>query len=156
MNAEARRAWELMEKIGVCMLVQSGEEIRARPMYPHFRRAAGRIDFLTDVRQHTDRELQQDLPVCLAFSDPNVQRFVAVTGRAHLVDERSEIKALWSTPAKAWWEDPDDPNLRVLVVMPSAAEYWEGPGKLIEYVRMAAAAVVGRKPDPAEGIKVKL
>ena len=42
MNAEARRAWELMEKIGICMLVQTGEEIRARPMYPHFREWAAR------------------------------------------------------------------------------------------------------------------
>ncbi|MBV9516645.1 MAG: pyridoxamine 5'-phosphate oxidase family protein [Hyphomicrobiales bacterium] len=157
MDADAKQAWELMEKIGICMLATNdGDAIRSRPMTPNLRRAAGRIEFLTDARRHPDPEIERGSAICLAFSDPGAQRFVSVSGRAQMSADRAEITALWSTPAKAWWDSSDDPNIRVLIVTPHEAEFWEGSGKLIRYVKMAAAAITGAKSDSGESKKVVL
>jgi general stress protein 26 len=63
---------------------------------------------------------------------------------------------LWSTPAKAWWDSAEDPSIRVLKVMPSSAEYWDSPGTVISYIKMAAAAVSNTRPDMGENAKVDM
>ena len=79
-----------------------------------------------------------------------------VTGSAALSDDRSKIKELFSTAAKAWWNSADDPNIRVLKVTPDEAEFWDTPGSVISYVKMAAAAVTGRRPAIGENRKVAI
>ena len=36
------------------------------------------------------------------------------------------------------------------------AEFWDSPGSVINYVRMAAAAVIGARPDLGDNRKVAL
>ena len=46
---------------------------------------------------------------------PSLEHLVTVlTGTAVVSNDRAKIKELFSTPAKAWWESADDPNIRVL------------------------------------------
>jgi len=91
------RAWALMRKIGYCMLcTHDGAQIRARPMAAHVDRTRHTIAFLTDVANHTDDEIASEPHVCLAFADPHDQKYVAVTGRAVISNERARIKELWS------------------------------------------------------------
>jgi general stress protein 26 len=66
------------------------------------------------------------------------------------------VRELWGTPAKAWWDSPDDPNIRVLKVTPKDAEYWDSPGTVVSYVKMAAAAATGTRPDLGENRKVAM
>jgi hypothetical protein len=61
-------------------------------------------------------------------------------------NDREKIRDLWATPAKAWWDNPDDPSIRILKVTPSSAEYWDSPGTVISYIKMAAAAVTSSNP----------
>ena len=63
------------------------------------------------------------------------------------------MRELWGTPAKTWWDSPDDPNIRVLKVTPQEAEFWEGSGTGISYVKMAVAAATGNRPDMGENRK---
>ena len=81
---------------------------------------------------------------------------MSVSGSAAVSNDRELIREIWSTPAKAWWESPDDPSIRVLKITPSFAEYWDSPGTVISYVKMAAAAVSSIKPDIGENEKVSL
>jgi general stress protein 26 len=92
--------------------------------------------------------------VCLAFSQG--QKYVSMTGRAMVSSDRAKIKELWGTPAKAWWESQDDPNIRVLQVTPHDAEYWDGPNTVVSYVKMAVAAVTGERPDLGTNRKVAM
>jgi general stress protein 26 len=71
-------------------------------------------------------------------------------------NDRERIKELWSTPAKAWWDSPDDLSIRVLKVTPSFAEYWDSPGTIVSYIKMAAAAVSNTKPDMGDNEKVDM
>ena len=151
------RAWELMKKIGFAMLVtRDGDKLRARPMSAYLEREKNEIYFLTDARRHKDDEIAGNPGINLSFADPSSQKYVSLTGTAVVSNDRAKIKELFSTPAKAWWDSADDPNIRVLKITPDDAEFWDSPGTVISYVKMAAAAVTGTRPDIGKNRKVSM
>lgn len=151
------RAWELMKKIGFAMLVtQDGSKLRARPMSAYVDREADAVYFLSDARQHKDNEIRQNPNVNLSFADAGDQKYVSVSGTASVSNDRAKIKELFTTTAKAWWDNADDPNIRVLKFSPDEAEYWDSPGTVISYVKMATAAVTGSRPDIGTNRKVAI
>lgn len=157
MNDDAERVWDLMEKISICMLASwDGRELTSRPMAAFVRRKNNAVYFLADARHHKDDDIRQYPKVCLAFADPGSERFVSLSGDAEVSADRGVIRELWSTPAKAWWESPDDPNIRMLKIAPEEAQYWEGPGKVASTVKMAIAAATGKRPDMGENKKVAM
>jgi general stress protein 26 len=156
-TGDTGRVWELMKKIGFAMLVtRDGDKLRARPMSAYLERDENAIYFLTDARRHKDEAIARDPNVNLSFADPGSQKYVSVTGTAAVSNDRARIKQLFSTPAKAWWDSPDDPNIRVLKITPDDAEFWDAPGYIISYVKMAAAAVTGRRSDLGDNRKVAM
>ncbi|WP_375414852.1 pyridoxamine 5'-phosphate oxidase family protein [uncultured Bradyrhizobium sp.] len=151
------RAWELMKKIGFAMLVtRDGDKLRARPMSAHVERDNNAIYFLTDARRHKDDEIARNPNINLSFADAGDQKYVSVSGTAEVSNDRAKIKELFSTPAKAWWDSAEDPNIRVLKIAPEDAEFWDSPGTVISYVKMAAAAVTGSRPNLGENRKVAI
>lgn len=81
---------------------------------------------------------------------------MSISGQAEVSADRGVIRELWSTPAKAWWDSPDDPNIRMLKVTPEEAQYWEGPGKVVSTVKMAIAAATGQRPAMGENKKMAM
>jgi general stress protein 26 len=156
-SGDIGRVWDLMKKIGFAMLVtRDGAKLRARPMSAHLERDENAIYFLTDARRHKDEEIARDPNINLSFADTGGQKYVSVTGTASVSNDRARIKQLFSTPAKAWWDSAEDPNIRVLKITPDDAEYWDSPGSVISYVKMAAAAVTGTRPDLGDNRKVAM
>ncbi|MGQ3215850.1 MAG: pyridoxamine 5'-phosphate oxidase family protein [Shinella sp.] len=154
---EQGKVWELAEKIGFCMLAtHTGDTLRARPMAGYTEVIENAFYFLTDVDSHKDDEIAQQPNVCLAFADSKGQKYVSISGTAEVLDDREKIRDLWTTPAKAWWDNPDDPSIRVLKVTPQFAEYWDSPGTIISYIKMAAAAVSSARPDMGDNAKVTM
>ena len=151
--------WELIEEIGLCMLVShdgASDQLRARPMSAHARRDEDAIYFLTDKRSHKDDEVEINENVCLTFADNASYKYVSVSGTANVLDDRPRVEELWSTAARAFWESKDDPNIRILRVRPATAEFWDSPGKIVTSVKMMAAAVTGSRPDLGANRKVVL
>ena len=158
-HTDQDRVWELVEAIKFAMLVThdgQGDELRARPMHAHGEREEDTIYVLTDRRHHKDDEIQVNDNVCLAFADTSGHKYLSVTGTASVLDDRQKVHDLWDASNKAFWENEDDPNIRVLRVRPSMAEFWDSPGKIVTSVKMAAAALTGAKPDLGENRKVAL
>jgi general stress protein 26 len=154
---DVERAWELMKKIGFAMLVtHDGDKLRARPMSAFLERENNAIYFLTDARRHKDEEIARNPGVNLSFANASDQKYVSVTGTAVVSNDRAKIKQLFSTPAKAWWDNAEDPNIRVLKIIPDDAEFWDTPGSVISYVKMATAAVTGSRPEIGDNRKVTL
>ena len=157
MADDVDRVWELVEKIGFCMLAsRDGEDIRSRPMAAHAARDENAVYFLTDAGSHKDEEVARDPHVALAFADAGSQSYVSLSGRAEVLDDRGKVRELWSTPAKAWWNDPDDPSIRILKVVPKDAQYWDSPGTVVSTVKMMAAVVSGSRPSLGDSAKVDL
>ncbi|HEY0327498.1 MAG TPA: pyridoxamine 5'-phosphate oxidase family protein [Rhodopseudomonas sp.] len=153
---DVTHAWELMKKITFAMLAtRDGDKIRSRPMGA-FVEPDNTIYFLTDLRRHKDEEIARDHHVNLAFADTSGQKYVSVVGTAVVSNDRAKIKELFTTAAKAWWDSAEDPNIRVLKVTPQEAEYWDSPGTLVSYVKMAVAAVTGGRPDLGDNRKVAI
>jgi general stress protein 26 len=151
------RVWDLMKTIGFAMLVtRDGDKLRARPMSAFVERNENTIYFLTDARRHKDEEIARDPNVNLAFADTGGQKYVSLTGVATISNDRAKIRELFSTPAKAWWDSAEDPNIRVLKIAPDDAEFWDSPGTVVSYVKMAAAAMTGGRPDLGDNRKVAL
>lgn len=149
------RVWDLVEKIAFCMLATSdGKDIRSRPMTAHVERQENAIYFLLDLKDHDKLEVFSNC--CLAFADPGDMNYVSVTGHGRVFDDRAKIEELWSAPYKAFWDGPEDPNIRVLKVSPQDAQYWDGSGKLVSYAKMLAAAFTDAKPDMGEHGKVRM
>ena len=151
------RVWELMKQIGFAMLVtHDGEKMRARPMSAYLERESNAIFFLTDARRHKDEEIASNPNVNVSFADAGEQKYVSVAGTAQISNDRARIRQLFSTPAKAWWDSAEDPNIRLIRVTPDDAEFWDTPGSVISYVKMAAAAMTGSRPDLGENRKVTM
>lgn len=154
---EQAKVWELAKKIGFCMLAtQTGDKLRARPMAAYAEVIENAFYFLTDVNSHKDDEIERHPNVCLAFADSKGQKYVSISGNAEVLNDREKIRDLWATPAKAWWDNPDDPSIRILKVTPEFAEYWDSPGTIISYIKMAAAAVSSTRPDMGDNAKVNM
>jgi general stress protein 26 len=150
-NANPAHVWELMEKIGFCMLAShEGDEIRSRPMAAYVRPKEGLVYFLTDEDSAKAEDIARQPQVNLAFADTSAMNFVSVIGRASLANDREKIRELFGVPAKAWWDSPEDPAIRVLKVVPVGAYFWDSPGKVVSYAKMAAAAVSSSRPAMGE------
>lgn len=151
------RVWDLAGKIQICMLVNwDGHELRSRPMGAYLRPKENAIYFLTDASHQKDNDIARYSKVNVAFADPRDNKFVTIAGDAQVSQDREKIRELWSTPAKAWWDSPDDPAIRVLKVTPFDAQYWEGPGTMASYVKMAMAAMADQRPDMGTNEKVSM
>ncbi|MGY4304849.1 general stress protein 26 [Bradyrhizobium sp. USDA 4369] len=151
------RAWDLMKKIGFAMLVtRDGDKLRARPMSAYLARDENMVYFLTDARHHKDEEIARNPQVNLSFADAGSQTYVSLTGTAAISNDRNKIRDLFTTTAKAWWDSAEDPNIRLLKITPDDAEFWDSPGTVVSYVKMAAAAVTGTRPHVGDNRKVSM
>lgn len=146
-----------MKKIEFCMFSSwTGTKLRSRPMGAFVRPDESAIYFLADARAHTDDEVREFPQVCLAFADPRGQKYLSVSGMAEISDDRAKIREQWSVPAKVWWESPDDPNIRVIKVVPEEADYWDSPGTLVSNIKMAFALATGTHPNPGDHRKLAM
>jgi general stress protein 26 len=154
---DPERVWDLAEKISIAMLANwDGSNPHSRPMHAHVAREENAFYFLADRTNHKTEDLAKYPTVCLAFADTSASKYLSITGEATLSTDRAKIKELWSPWAKAWWSSPDDPNVCVLKVVPTQAEYWDTPGKIVSTVKMAVAAATGSRPNIGENRKVAM
>ncbi|WP_395646125.1 pyridoxamine 5'-phosphate oxidase family protein [Terricaulis sp.] len=154
---DVARVWKLIDDIDVCMFTShDGAKLRSRPMSSHARQSENAIYFLTDVEGHKDQEVAANSEVVLSYAKPGSGKFLAVTGRARVLDDRVLIKDLWDKDAEAFWEGADDPKVRVIEVVPDEAQFWEGPHGVVATVQMVIAAATAMPPVMGDQRKVDL
>lgn len=147
--------WKLAESIEYCMFVTwDGERQRARPLASRPKREENVIYFLSDVEGDKDNQIENFPKVTLAYADNHTHDYLTVTGTAVVSNDREKIKELWTNADRAFWDDADDPSIRLITVTPEDAELWIGPNRLVAGAKMAAAALTGAKPDMGENVKV--
>lgn len=152
---EVEKVWKLIGKIKTCMLVGlEGHRLYARPMTAYADEHAHAIYFLTDVRGVKDDVIRDHPEVCLTFVEGT--HYLSVSGDGSVTNDREKIRELWNVFAQAWFEGPEDPNIRLLRVVPQDAQYWETPGKMATAVSMAIAAATGTHPETGKERKVDM
>lgn len=155
---EARaRIWELAEKIDICMFTTwDGERQRSRPLSARVAPDEHAVHFLVDVTGHKNEEIEKFPWVSLAWADNSGWKYVVIEGKATLSNDRAKIKDLWNDMDRAWWDDENDPSIRLITVTPEDAELWDSPNKLVGTAKMAFAAITGAAPKMGDNANVKL
>ncbi len=147
--------WDMIEDIHFALLVtKAGDRLDARPMAATARQGEGRIYIMANKGEDSDEQIQNDSEVILSFQKG--ADHVVVHGKAVASNDRAKIADLWTPFAKAWWDGPDDPRIRLIVVTPGRAEYWESPGKVVAYADMLLSAATGKRPSTGDHGSVRL
>lgn len=151
------RIWELADDIGICMLTTwSGGEQHSRPLSATVDRDAHAIYFLVDQSGHKNEEIARFPEVSCAFVDKGANNYVVIAGEASITNDREKIRDIWNDFAKAWWDDENDPAIRLLTVKPTRGELWDGPHGPVAMAKLAFGAVTGNGPDMGEAGKTRM
>ncbi len=142
---------ELINDIDFAMLTTiNGGHLRSRPMSTQEYEGSDTLWFFTSDETHKVDEIEADNRVNVAYSRPDDNVYVSISGRASVSKDRAKMEELWNPILKAWFpEGLEDPTLCLLKVNIEEAEYWDSPNsKLVQLAGFVKAIVTGK---PAEG-----
>lgn len=145
-------------RIAMMTTAEADGTLRSRPMATQDMDFDGSLWFFTLSDAPKVGDVERDQQVNLSYAKPDDERYVSISGTAQLVRDRQKIKELWKPILKVWFPNGEnDPNLALLKVDASQAEYWDSPSsKMVQLVLMAKAAVTGSQDALGENQKVDI
>ncbi len=147
----------LIEGIDFAMLTtHANGKLRSRPMSTQEFEFNGDLWFFTSENTHKVEEIEKDNEVNVAYSKPEDNTYISVSGTASIVKDRDKIEELWNPILKAWFpKGLDDPSLCLLKVSVEEAEYWDSPNStLVQIAGFVKALVTGQSADGGDHGKV--
>ncbi|MGZ4676675.1 MAG: pyridoxamine 5'-phosphate oxidase family protein [Acidimicrobiia bacterium] len=129
------------QHVGMLTTVQESA-IEARPMtiVDHDDHT---VWFLADRHAHWV-PVGAPIPGALAIADARHESFASVAGRLRTVEHRERIHELWSAPARAYFDGPDDPALVAVALDVDGGQWWDGPdGRVGQAIALATAVATG-------------
>ncbi len=144
---------ELIHDIKFAMLatVHSDGAVHSCPMATQEADVDGHLWFFTATDTDKVDAIRENDNVCVAYAEPDGQRYVSVSGRAQLLNNPEKKKELWNPLYKAWFpRGLEDPKLVLIRVLITGAEYWHAPeGKMVQLLGFAKAAFTGEQYQAA-------
>ena len=152
---------ELIKDLGVAMMttVEPDGTLRSRPMHTHLDGDFdGALWFFTKEHSGKVFELDNDRHVNLSYACPKSQKYVSVSGRGRLVQDRARAERLWTPAYKAWFpQGLGDPELALLRVECDKGEYWDtASSTVVHAVGYIKASLTGDAHKPGDHEKVSL
>jgi general stress protein 26 len=141
---------ELVKDVRTAMLVTLDDQghPRSRPMGTMEAPFDGTLWFFTAKDSEKVREIEQHPRVNVAYASPSKESYLSISGVAQIVNDRAKVRELWSPILRAWFEDPEDPDIRLVKVDVEEAEYWDTPGgKVASLIGLVKGAVMGKGAD---------
>lgn len=136
---------------GICMFVTSLNKRpqSARPMGSQDVDEEGNIWFFSQKSSDKNDEIKGSPEVQLYYANHSSYEYLSVYGEAEIVYDKALIEKYWNSIAKAWFtQGKDDPEVSLIKVKPLDAYYWDTKtNKLVSLVKIAAAAISGKKMD---------
>ena len=140
--------------------VEANGTLRSRPMATQDPEKTfdGDLWFFTGIDTPKVEELERNPHVGLSYAKPESDLYVSVSGTAQLVRDRAKMEEFYTPFVKAWFPDGlDDPNLALLKVTVTEAEYWDAPNsKMVQLVGLVKAVVTRTPYEGGENEKVTL
>jgi general stress protein 26 len=145
MSTEDTTFTELVDGIPIVMLTTPDvhDDLHGRPMTVQRVDEDGTVWFLVDPG--ADWRPFEVEKVNLAFVDDT--RWISATGHAQYVTDEATLEDLGDPVSDTYLNDVSPAALRIMV---ERADYWSGPGRLRQLVRLGTAAVSGHQPDMGE------
>lgn len=145
---------ELVKDIEVSMLtsVHDDGSLRSRPMMLQQIDDNGHLWFFTNRDGQKFDAISHHAEVNVSFSEPAKEKFVSISGHAELLNDSGKIAELWSPVAKSWFpEGMDDPNLALLRIDMTGAEYWDIKSGLMVILTGYVRATFTGRPQSRQG-----
>lgn len=149
--AEMKKLSEIISGIKFAMLttVEPDGSLRSRPMTTQQIEFDGDLWFFTRANSPKVWETDRHEEVNVSFADPDKNRYVSATGTAQLVRDAAKIKELWKPVYETIFPNGlDDPDLALLKISVSEAEYWDSAGTALGRAINFAKAYI--KKDTSE------
>lgn len=146
---KVRELSEKIKDIKVAMVTTSTLEgdSRSRPMHTLEIKDDGVIWFLTSKESNKAKEIEANPIISLSYSDLNNNLYVSLSGVASLTDDQMKIDELWTEMFKAWFPaGKTDPNITLLRIDPTKAEYWDTPNSVISQIILVVKASIKGNP----------
>lgn len=141
---------ELIKDIGVAMVTTSAPDgtLRSRPMASTKHSFDGSLWFFTADDSGKADEVTRHEQINVSFSEPKNERYVSLSGSAHLVRDAAKALEMWTPLLKGWFPaGVEDPRLALLKVDIEHAEYWDAKAsKMLVFFSIARAAAKGEAP----------
>ena len=152
-TTEARTTlWNLIKDIRFAMFTtrHSNGHLHSRPMTTQNSSLDedSQLWFFMSRKGDPVADLLADPAVNVAYADTGADSYVSVSGTAAVVDDMAKKKQLWSKMAEAWFPGgADDPDLALVRVNITHANYWDvKESKIVQLYQMAKAAITGKPP----------
>lgn len=150
---EHKKLWDLIKDIRFGMLTHrhANGMMHSQPLTTQNKNMdeGNKLYFFVSRSSEIARHVVQDDNVNVAYADPGDDSYVSVSGKALILEDMARKEALWTPMAKAWFPGgPADPDVALLEVLISHAEYWDvKESKMVQVAKMLTAAVTGKPPE---------
>ena len=159
-SEKKEKLFELIKDFEYGMLVTetSDGSLRSRPMSAKTTETDDCIWFLTNKESAKILEIKQHSKVNVSFAKPGSFTFISISGTASVTDDQNKIDEVWTADAGIWFPGgKDDPDLTLVKVDPTDAEYWCSKSNMfVSLYKIAMAKLEGEKPDLGINQKVEL
>lgn len=125
---------DLVEEIKFAMLTteEADGTLRSRPMATMQMDSSGNLWFFTALSSPKIEEAEHHRQVNLSYARIDKQDYLSVSGTCQIVRDKEKMRSLWTPWIKPWFpQGLDDPDLVLLKVTPTEAEYWTAPGSAV-------------------------
>lgn len=153
------KLWDFIEDISIAMLTtRDGDVLRSRPMFAQTDRDEGSLVFFVNAQDHKTDEVMTLADVNASFADRRDHVYVSCSGEADIVSDPGTIDKYWSSSVEPWYPDGrDDPNLRLLRIRVSQAEYWERDANSLQMMwEITKGAFTGEIPEVDNNRKINV
>lgn len=149
---DRERLWEMIKDIRFAMFTtrHGNGHLHSRPMTTQNKKIDEDTSlwFFLSRRGDVVADIGREPAVNITYADTDADDYVSVSGQARVVDDMAKKRQLWNKMTEAWFpKGVDDPDLALVQVSITHADYWESKdSKLTQLFKMAKAAVTGRPP----------
>lgn len=144
--------WEMIKDIKFAMFTTRHDNghLHSRPMTTQNKKIDedDRLWFFMSRKSGPVADLSQAAEVNVSYADPDSDKYVSVSGVAHISHDKAKTQALWSKMNEAWFPGGvNDPDLALVEVQISHAHYWDvKESKITQLYKMAKAAFTDEPP----------
>jgi general stress protein 26 len=157
---DIKKLAKLIAGIRIAMLTTTEPDgtLRSRPMATQQQEFDGQLWFFTGKSSHKVVEIGKDYHLNLSYADPSNNRYVSISGTGELITDRQKAEQLWNPLLKAWFPmGLEDPDLALLKVTPTQAEYWDSPSSgVVHAIGFVKAVLTGQRAHPGDHAQVNL
>ena len=136
-------------RYGMLTTVEKDGTLHSRPMATQQIEEDGSLYFFLYNHSPKTDEIQKDHHVNVSFSEPKDNKYVSLSGKGWIVQDKDKMKELWNPLLKTWFpKGLEEPNIALLRVTIDRAEYWNySSGTILKLVGFAKSIVTGRRAE---------